>query len=213
LSNPKWDAFICHASEDKDEIARPLAENLRNRGFRIWYDEFILHVGDALMEKINFGLKDSAFGIVILSKNFSKKSWPKKELEALNSKAMIGTRKIILPVWHEITSKYVNEHFPMLAGLVAVPTKIGIENVAEKLEKAIKDEQNSAEYIHYESAEYNNGYRMGAVRAQEDIYAFENGQLSGLSGSRAPPCPLPTNIEFCKGWEKGYTDQVMYRMD
>jgi hypothetical protein len=147
LSNPKWDAFICHASEDKDEVARPLAENLRNRGFRIWYDEFILHVGDSLMEKIDFGLKNSDFGIVILSKNFFQKSWTKNELNGLNSKAMIGNRKVILPVWHKITSKYLSEHSPILVGLVAVRTDAGIEKVAEKLGKAIENERNKAANI------------------------------------------------------------------
>jgi hypothetical protein len=44
LSNPKWDAFICHASEDKDQVATPLAKNLTNLGLNIWYDEFTLKV-------------------------------------------------------------------------------------------------------------------------------------------------------------------------
>ena len=42
------DFFICHASEDKDAVARPLAEELQSRGFSVWYDEFELDVGDSL---------------------------------------------------------------------------------------------------------------------------------------------------------------------
>ena len=30
----KWDVFISHASEDKDEIARPLAEELTKNGVK-----------------------------------------------------------------------------------------------------------------------------------------------------------------------------------
>jgi hypothetical protein len=37
LSSPKWDAFICHASEDKGQVAHPLAGNLTNLGLNaIW---------------------------------------------------------------------------------------------------------------------------------------------------------------------------------
>jgi len=35
------DVFICHASEDK-LFVRPLAHELRLRGFDVWYDEFVL---------------------------------------------------------------------------------------------------------------------------------------------------------------------------
>jgi hypothetical protein len=35
-----YDAFICHASEDKATFVRPLAEALSARRLAIWYDEF-----------------------------------------------------------------------------------------------------------------------------------------------------------------------------
>jgi hypothetical protein len=38
----EWDVFVSHASEDKEAIARPLAESLRARGLRVWYDDFSL---------------------------------------------------------------------------------------------------------------------------------------------------------------------------
>ena len=37
-----WDIFISHANEDKDAVARPLAERLRSLGLTVWYDEFTL---------------------------------------------------------------------------------------------------------------------------------------------------------------------------
>lgn len=51
----KYDAFISHASEDKESLARPLAEKLRDLGFSIWYDEFQLKVGDSLRRSIDKG--------------------------------------------------------------------------------------------------------------------------------------------------------------
>jgi hypothetical protein len=72
-SDEKWDAFISHASEDKQEIARPLAELLISYDLKIWYDEFTLNIGDSLSESIDCGLSKSHYGIVILSKKFFEK--------------------------------------------------------------------------------------------------------------------------------------------
>ena len=40
--NKNYDVFISHASEDKDEIVRPLAHALQSEGLSVWYDEFEL---------------------------------------------------------------------------------------------------------------------------------------------------------------------------
>ena len=87
-----WDFFISHASEDKESIARPLADDLVRRGFSVWYDDFSLTVGDSLNQSIDSGLTNSRFGIVILSKSFFVKHWPRKELDALASKEVEGTK-------------------------------------------------------------------------------------------------------------------------
>ncbi|NDV24717.1 DUF1883 domain-containing protein [Desulfovibrio sp. JC022] len=56
LTNEVHDVFISHASEDKDEIVRPLATALINEGLNVWYDEFTLRIGDSLRQKIDKGL-------------------------------------------------------------------------------------------------------------------------------------------------------------
>lgn len=77
------DFFICHASENKDSVARPLAKKLIGNGLTVWYDEYSLVWGDELMKSIEKGLKNSSFGIVIFSKEFFGKKWPERELQAL----------------------------------------------------------------------------------------------------------------------------------
>jgi hypothetical protein len=218
LSNPKWDAFICHASEDKVQVVRPLAEALTNLGLNVWYDEFTLKVGDSLRRKIDTGLRNSDFGIVILSKNFFLKNWPQTELDGLYAKAMAGTRKIILPVWHNITKQEVYDYSPTLADLVGLRTSDGIDKIAGSLKEEIREEQHRAGLIiqgqSSSDKNYENGYPAGVIKGQQDIDAFWSGKLTGvLSGSEAPPCPLPDNIDYCRGWKKGYTDQVTYQMD
>lgn len=71
-----WDAFISHASEDKESIAEPIAKALTQRGYKVWYDSFCLKLGDNLRKSIDEGLSRSRYGVVILSPSFFAKKWP-----------------------------------------------------------------------------------------------------------------------------------------
>jgi hypothetical protein len=70
------EVFISHASEDKHAIAQPLAEALRAKGLTVWYDQFVLRLGDSLRQVIDLGLSTSRFGVVILSPAFFSKHGP-----------------------------------------------------------------------------------------------------------------------------------------
>ena len=74
-----YDAFICHASEDKEAVVSSLARALANAGLSIWYDEFSLKLGDSLRRSIERGLAQSRYGIVIISPHFFEKEWPQVE--------------------------------------------------------------------------------------------------------------------------------------
>jgi TIR domain-containing protein len=130
-----WDYFISHASEDKDLVARPLAHVLSASGFRVWYDEFSLRVGDSLFQSISRGLAESCFGIVILSPSFMQKSWTQNELGGIWARET-ATRKLLLPVWHRVDASQVAERTPMLADRVAVSTQKGLQHVAEEIVRA-----------------------------------------------------------------------------
>ena len=41
-SKGRKDLFISHASEDKDELVRPLAKRLEKAGVDVWYDEYAI---------------------------------------------------------------------------------------------------------------------------------------------------------------------------
>jgi hypothetical protein len=134
----EWDVFISHASEDKDEIARPLAEALRAKGLRVWYDEFSLTVGDSLRKSIDQGLAHSRFGVLILSKHFFEKHWPELELNGLATRE-VGGKKVILPVWHNVGFDEVRRYSPTLADRLAVITKKnGLDAVVAELFKTMK---------------------------------------------------------------------------
>jgi len=133
LSDVMYDVFISHASEDKDDLVRPLAEKLREAGFSIWYDEFQLKVGDSLRRSIDKGLANSRFGIVVLSPDFFAKNWPQYELDGLVAREMNGG-KIILPLWHKVSKDEVMRYSPSLADKFALNTAMyTIDELAEKL--------------------------------------------------------------------------------
>ncbi len=134
----RWDAFISHASEDTEAVARPLAEALTKAGLRVWLDRTELRIGDSLRRKIEEGLAQSRFGIVILSKNFLSKDWPQRELDGLMAIEEAG-QKVILPVWHEIGKAALAERYPILADRLAADTAQGIAKVASELMQVIQD--------------------------------------------------------------------------
>ena len=134
------DAFICHASEDKDSVVRSLALALQEHGLKVWYDEFNLSIGDSLLREIERGLRTSRFGIVVLSRAFFAKDWPQKELAALANLESASKRTIILPVWHEVDANYVRRYSTLLADRVGLPTAQGVGNIASKIAKRIARE-------------------------------------------------------------------------
>ncbi len=120
-STKKYDVFCAHASEDKDAIVRPLAEALRAEGLAVWYDEFEMRIGDSLRRKIDYGLANSRFGIVVLSKAFIGRGWTDYELDGLITGAVDG-KQVLLPIWHNISKDEVVEYSPSLADTVARST-------------------------------------------------------------------------------------------
>lgn len=133
----EFDAFICHASEDKDAVARPLATALIGHGRKIWFDEMTLRIGDSLRRKIDEGLSKSRYGIVILSQDFFAKQWTQYELDGLLSREMADAAKVILPVWHGVTASDVRRYSLPLSMRLAGNTVNGIENLAGELQEII----------------------------------------------------------------------------
>lgn len=128
-----YDFFISHASEDKDGFVRELAETLRAKGARVWYDEFSLRVGDSLRRNIDRGLAGSRFGVVVLSEAFFRKEWPQRELDGIVTLETQGSMRI-LPVWHKVTIDEVAGYSPTLADKVALNTSLkGVNDIAAEL--------------------------------------------------------------------------------
>jgi hypothetical protein len=136
-----FDAFICHASEDKDAFVRPLAERLVQHHLEIWFDEFTLDVGEGLRRAIERGLANSQFAIVVLSPAFFAKNWPQRELDGLVAREIVEDRRLVLPIWHGITRAEVARISPMLADVVAIDSAGGLDQVCERLLRRLRPEE------------------------------------------------------------------------
>jgi hypothetical protein len=134
----EYDVFICHAGEDKDALVRPLAHALRARDVEVWYDEFVLSIGDSLRRKIDKGLVACRFGVVVLSPSFFGKGWPNHELDGLVTREVAGGRQLILPVWHNVTKDDVIGYSPSLADKLARSTAdVTIDELAEEIANVV----------------------------------------------------------------------------
>jgi len=134
----EYDIFLSHASEDKTDFVKPLAIKLQELGFKVWYDEFTLKVGDSLRKKIDEGLKNSRYGTIVISESFIKKDWTAYELDSMVAREMNG-HKMILPIWHKVSKDDVINFSPNLADKVALNSSLNsIEEIANQLAEVLR---------------------------------------------------------------------------
>lgn len=133
------DIFISYASEERESVAKPLAELLTTLGISVWFDKFDLKMGDSLRRKIDEGLASCRYGIVLLSPSFFGKHYTNRELDGLAQREVGGT-KVILPVWIGVDEQEVRKFSPTLADRVAAHWADGIANVVMKIIEVVKPE-------------------------------------------------------------------------
>lgn len=135
----EYDVFISHASEDKEAVARPLAEALRENGLSVWYDEFELRIGDSLRRKIDKGIAKSNFGVIVISRDFISKGWTNYELDGLITRTING-EQTLLPIWHNVTKREVIDYSPSLADKLArSTTDFTVEEIADEIADLIHE--------------------------------------------------------------------------
>lgn len=136
LIEKEWDVFISYSHKDRAFVA-PLADELRGRNLRTWYDKGELRIGDVLHEKIAEGIVRSAFSVIILSRSFFESGWGKYELAGLLTRSAAGGQ-VVLPIWHGITFEEILAWNPSLAGLVALDSaKVGLTEIADQIHEVV----------------------------------------------------------------------------
>jgi uncharacterized protein YjbI with pentapeptide repeats len=140
IGEQRWDFFICHSSEDKDTVAGPLARTLKKSKQRVWLDAHQLGLGDALLDRIDFGISGCKFGVALISRSFFGRSWTSHEIDQ-----MIRRRARIFVVLHGVDRGEVEERYPRLRALFTTSTDKGITTVADELIAAVHRPQVSFE--------------------------------------------------------------------
>jgi len=173
-----WDVFISHASEDKENVVRPIAKQLSEvYKVKVWYDEFSLEYGDSLLASIEKGIQNSNFGIVILSKDFFIKTWTDHEYTSLRNKEMLLNKMIIIPIWYEINKTDVAKYSLTLSDKLAIQLTGGfdVDEIAIKLVKIIRTDI------------YENIIRMQAMKKLIDRSHKTSMNIEELSEIPTPP--------------------------
>lgn len=134
------DLFVSHASEDKESVAKPLADALVRYGYAVWLDQYALRLGDSLRRTIDAALANCRYGAVVLSPSFFKKDWPQRELDGLVAMETQDHRKRVLPVLHNVTPTDVARFSPTLADRLGVSTDLGMEVVVAQIVDALQEE-------------------------------------------------------------------------
>lgn len=137
----EYDLFLSHASEDKDDVARPLAILLQDLGLRVWFDEFELRIGDNIVDKLNKGINASRFGTIVLSAAFVDltKNWTKYELDTLEY-LWVTENRVMFPVWHNISVHEIRSFRASLANIYGLSTaSYTIEEIAQEIRLAVEN--------------------------------------------------------------------------
>jgi len=132
MDKPEFDIFISYASEDAS-VADSILKELTYYGLKVWLDKIVLNIGDSIRRSIDHGLNSSHYGIVILSQSYLRKQWTQKELDGLIAREVEESRKIILPIWHEITAKEIRKYSAPLSDKVAFRTSEDIKTIGAKI--------------------------------------------------------------------------------
>lgn len=107
--------FISYSTRNKKRALK-LADELKNRGVEVWFDDWDLPAGHKLLDSIYSGIKESDYFVLILTKNSVKSNYVKEELDiAKQEEIEKGDTKIIpllfekceIPI-HLKTKKYIN---------------------------------------------------------------------------------------------------------
>ncbi|MAF58808.1 toll/interleukin-1 receptor domain-containing protein [Ponticaulis sp.] len=74
--------YLAHASEDKRDLAEPLARQLIAQGINVWLDKWEIRYGDSLRQKMDEGLSNCSHFVVLLTPNSIGKNWVNSEIDA-----------------------------------------------------------------------------------------------------------------------------------
>src|SRR5436305_4753819 len=93
----KYDVFLSHSAKDK-AVVRPLAERLRKDGLKVWFDEWVLKVGESIPAEIEEGLEHSRVLLLCMSANAFGSDWAQLEAGTFCFRDPLNKERRFLPL-------------------------------------------------------------------------------------------------------------------
>lgn len=128
-----FDVFLSHASEDKEEIARPIFEACQKLGLKVFLDEAHIGWGQSFTQKINTALGSARTVLAIVSPTSVTKDWPVTEVNTALSLEVSGQKKVV-PL---IVGQPDLTRLPLISGKDSMMWKGDAMAVAKRLKAAI----------------------------------------------------------------------------
>jgi hypothetical protein len=99
--------FLSHSSVDKPFV-RNLAKDLEAAGLQVWLDENVIKLGDSIINRINEGLNNTDFTLLIISASFLSSNWAIWEANAVIVEAIKAQKSSVIPiliedVWNNVS--------------------------------------------------------------------------------------------------------------
>lgn len=91
------DIFLSHSSKDKDD-ALQLARTLNFCGIDVWLDDWELSIGSNIDDELGKALNNSHYVAILISDNYNKTIWTKREYEEALAREEKEKRTILLPI-------------------------------------------------------------------------------------------------------------------
>ena len=134
-NDTKHEIFISHSSKDKD-LVNKLYNKLEEKGIKTWYDDAELTIGDNLREKINKGLNECDYGIVVLSEYFIDSFWTKREYDSLFTLMEDGK---LFPINHGLTKEQLESFDKSLSNIIYRDTrKYSLDEIVDEIYRKIR---------------------------------------------------------------------------
>jgi hypothetical protein len=132
-----YDVFVSYASDDK-KFVQQLVPALRAKGLAVWYDEGQLRVGDTALRKVEEGLEQSMYFVVVVSPNLLSRQWPQFEVGVALGR---GKKDRILPIYLKVQQPEMAKSLPILAGKRGISAEdYSIDDIAGLVAKVVKGE-------------------------------------------------------------------------
>lgn len=187
--NAVYDVFISYASQDRDEVALPLAKELTRAGLNVWFDDAALKAGDSVPAGISAGLTASRVNVVVVSRYSLEPGYALTELRAIvHQHASLG--KPVFPIRHRISQDDIVREQALLAQQVNASTEQSIEDLALQIVQLVQLQQNigkspetgAAELSGLEQAfrSFTEGNLKQAVNELSSLIATQPEHIDGL---------------------------------